>query len=269
MANLVGRFDVIIDYDNDGKFSWKLDGLNGFLVLPKIVIGNFVWGDISSFIPNGRQEPGEEGWPDIVVTLYDRGDTLIGTTATDENGYYEFQVLEEEPNWYYLEFALPLGAYFSPKDQTDDDIDSDADPATGRTDLFPSPQFENEVVDDTWDAGMYAIPAIVDPGGGSEEKSAVAPQPVDAASGPRTLDLTGIATPTLAPRSAITEQGDERSGPDDLSKLFRGGPAVPGFGETGEANGLRVTDRPRIFIGIVADQWPIGPDDLVDGTASF
>jgi hypothetical protein len=28
----LGHFDVVVDYDNDGKFSWKLDGINSFVV---------------------------------------------------------------------------------------------------------------------------------------------------------------------------------------------------------------------------------------------
>ena len=28
----LGHFDVVVDYDNDGKFSWKLDGLDSFVV---------------------------------------------------------------------------------------------------------------------------------------------------------------------------------------------------------------------------------------------
>ena len=34
VADRLGRFDVIIDYDRDGHFSWTLDGLGGFKVIP-------------------------------------------------------------------------------------------------------------------------------------------------------------------------------------------------------------------------------------------
>lgn len=33
----IGRFDVLIDYDRDAKFSWTLDGLGGFKVVPRPV----------------------------------------------------------------------------------------------------------------------------------------------------------------------------------------------------------------------------------------
>jgi hypothetical protein len=31
-AQALGQYDVVIDYDNDGKFSWRLDGVGTFTV---------------------------------------------------------------------------------------------------------------------------------------------------------------------------------------------------------------------------------------------
>ena len=53
---------------------------------------------------------------------------------------------------YYLDFHLPSGFLFSPKDVGADNIDSDADPITGSTIETTLSAGENDF---TWDAGMY------------------------------------------------------------------------------------------------------------------
>ncbi|MBN1301910.1 MAG: choice-of-anchor A family protein [Melioribacteraceae bacterium] len=97
-------------------------------------IGDFVWHDSNV---NGTQDNGETGIPGVVVELYS-GSSLIGTTVTDNSGYYEFTnvvngtytvkiadvnfidgaVLQNNDNLSTIWFATK-------KDQGDDSEDSD------------------------------------------------------------------------------------------------------------------------------------------------
>jgi uncharacterized repeat protein (TIGR01451 family) len=94
-----------------------------------VAIGDLVWNDLNR---NGIQDPGEPGLGNINVELYNLTSTRISTTVTDTNGNYIFQNLL--PDFYYVTFILPSGFNFSPQYAgTDDQIDSDALPATGET----------------------------------------------------------------------------------------------------------------------------------------
>jgi hypothetical protein len=53
------------------------------------MIGDFVWMDQSGG-GAGLQDPGEPGIGGVELNLYDGGGSLIGTTTTDSDGYYEF-----------------------------------------------------------------------------------------------------------------------------------------------------------------------------------
>ena len=112
------------------------------------MIGNRVWLDSNA---DGIHDAGESGIGGVTVNLYDCEDTLVATTATDVMGFYLFEMILAGD--YYLEFIAPENHLFSPKDAgSDDAVDSDADPATGRTDCFttlPGGQYMN------LDAGLY------------------------------------------------------------------------------------------------------------------
>src|SRR5262249_22588586 len=75
--------------------------------------------------------------------------TLIKTTTTDANGYYQFTTLPAGD--YYLTFTAPNGYVFSPKDATVDTLDSDANSA-GQTDVF---HLDPEQANNDLDAGLY------------------------------------------------------------------------------------------------------------------
>ncbi len=97
---------------------------------------------------------GETGMPDVVVSLYNAADVVVGTTTTDVNGAYAFTNLV--PAIYSVGFALPTGCQITLQDQgADDAADSDADRTTGRTVQTTLVSGEN---DPTWDAGLY-VPA--------------------------------------------------------------------------------------------------------------
>jgi hypothetical protein len=117
-------------------------------------IGDYTWLDQDG---DGIQDAGEPPAPGVEVTL--RGSTdgtqggtddwIVGTVTTDANGFYSFPV---PPGNYYLEFD-PNRTYTLQNQGGDDTLDSDADPATGKTALTELAAGENDF---SWDAGLVA-----------------------------------------------------------------------------------------------------------------
>ena len=129
-------------------------------------IGDFVWNDVNL---NGRQDIGENGLQNILVTLNDStgnpvlvdalGNSLVGKT-TDPNGFYEFKNLA--PGTYSVGFGKPTGYLPSSKNAivADDTKDSDADLITGRSHnvtLLPGE------INRTIDAGFFLDTTCVNP----------------------------------------------------------------------------------------------------------
>ncbi|MEQ0559498.1 SdrD B-like domain-containing protein [Amycolatopsis sp. NEAU-NG30] len=98
------------------------------LAPPTNRIGDFAWSDTDG---DGQQDPGEPGLADVKVTLKKGGE--VATVVTGGDGAYAFDGLED--GGYQVCFTPPSGLHPSPKDQGDDATDSDADPATGCTDV--------------------------------------------------------------------------------------------------------------------------------------
>ncbi len=117
------------------------------------LLGNRVWLDTNK---NGIQDPGENGIGGICVNLYNEQGNLLQKTTTDTNGYYGFNV--EKGQTYTLEFVKPVNLDFTQKNIGDDNHDSDADPATGKTAAIT-------VDEDTllWDSGMFPNDSFVSP----------------------------------------------------------------------------------------------------------
>jgi len=111
-------------------------------------IGNRVWQDYDA---DGVQDEAEAGQSGAIVALY-RGDTtFLASTITDANGAYSFTDLTYG-EFYYLRFFPPEPLVFSPRDLGGDEyLDSDADPATGRTVTF---QLYRGADVSHWDAGV-------------------------------------------------------------------------------------------------------------------
>ena len=115
-------------------------------------LGDFVWLDVDGDGIQGGA--GETGMPDVVVSLYDAANAVVGTTTTDVNGAYAFTNLV--PGTYYVGFAPPAGYEITLLNQGGDPaLDSDADRITGFT--VPTVLISGEN-DPTWDAGLY-LPA--------------------------------------------------------------------------------------------------------------
>ncbi|RSM45451.1 DUF11 domain-containing protein [Amycolatopsis balhimycina DSM 5908] len=116
------------------------------LAPPTNRIGDFAWADTDG---NGRQDPGEPGLAGVKVTLKN-GATEVASVATGDDGAYAFDGLED--GGYQVCFTPPPGEHLVPKDAADDAADSDADPATGCTDVRQLGQGKRE--DRTVDAGF-------------------------------------------------------------------------------------------------------------------
>ena len=117
------------------------------------LLGNRVWLDANK---NGTQDPGENGIGGICVNLYDERGTLLQKTTTDTNGYYGFNV--EKGQTYTLEFVKPANLDFTQQNIGDDNHDSDADPATGKT--APITVDKDTLL---WDSGLYPNNSFVSP----------------------------------------------------------------------------------------------------------
>lgn len=115
-------------------------------------VGNYVWHDRDG---DGEQdEPASDGLNGVTVRLYTSTGVLVDTTVTGPDlagrpGYYLFDGLDAGD--YYIEFVLPAGASFSPRDIGADTTDSDADPVTGRSEIF---SLADKELDLTRDAGV-------------------------------------------------------------------------------------------------------------------
>jgi hypothetical protein len=130
-------------YFTDGMYDYTFDA--GLYKLASV--GDFVWEDLNE---NGVQDQGEMGIDDVTVELYKCGGSLVGSTTTDNTGYYLFSSLT--PGSYYLQFVAPADFLFSPKDATGEATDSDADQSTGKTDCFTLASGDNL---SGWDGGLY------------------------------------------------------------------------------------------------------------------
>lgn len=129
-------------------------GMYAEVIVPSS-LGDFVWEDLNG---NGLQDPGEPGIPNVTVRLLDENDNELASTSTDGDGFYSFTNLD--PGNYRVVFVAPAGYVFTLPNQGNNDlIDSDANPATGRTDLI---SLASGVDDMSVDAGLYRPVTIGD-----------------------------------------------------------------------------------------------------------
>lgn len=125
-------------------------GSFNFANVPAAKIGDLVWHDKNK---NGRQESIEPRIAGATVKLY-QDTTLIATTTTDTNGFYQFDHLLA--GTYKVEFVLPDGfTQVSPANATSDDLDSDG-PITGPITLAAG------ATNNTVDQGFYKLARLGD-----------------------------------------------------------------------------------------------------------
>ncbi|MBI5843105.1 MAG: hypothetical protein HZB23_00375 [Deltaproteobacteria bacterium] len=121
-----------------------------------VAASGFVWNDPDH---DGYQDPEETGIDNVTVKLYDAStDAVAAQAATAGGGFYQMAV--PSPGNYYARFTPPAGYMFTPKDINVDDLDSDADPALGKTDTAA---LSTDGVNQDWDCGMYAFSGNVSP----------------------------------------------------------------------------------------------------------
>jgi SdrD B-like domain/Secretion system C-terminal sorting domain len=138
-ATPIPQISVVIG--NAGENNHNLDF--GFKALASL--GDKVFLDNSTAIPNGVQDAGEPGVAGVTVTLYAaNGTTVVATTVTDAYGNYLFDNLT--PATYVVGFTLPANYQFTNNTNTTDDGNttgagataasqngSDANATTGKT----------------------------------------------------------------------------------------------------------------------------------------
>ncbi|MFO1521556.1 MAG: SdrD B-like domain-containing protein [Kiritimatiellia bacterium] len=118
------------------------------------IIGDLVWRDDNR---NGVKDPSENGMSGVTVRLLRAADNaVIGTRVTGAGGTYAFVA---PAGGYRIEVAVPAGFAVSPRDAGGNDtLDSDIDPADGRTPAFTVASGANDV---TRDAGLFCLPPAI------------------------------------------------------------------------------------------------------------
>ncbi|MEZ0611789.1 SdrD B-like domain-containing protein [Fibrella sp. WM1] len=124
---------------------------------PLASLGDYVFDDKNV---NGIQDTGDVPIPGVVVTLYQNG-SAVATTATNINGLYSFTGLTPgTSNSYSVGFTTPTGyGVTNPQVGGDDVVDSDVNPATGRTRSVTLAAGENNP---RLDAGYVKLASIGD-----------------------------------------------------------------------------------------------------------
>jgi len=118
-------------------------------------IGDKVWIDENA---NGIQDSNESGQSGITVELMKDCNTSIATKTTDSNGSYLFTDIT--PDEYCIKFSnLPDGFLVTTKDAGDDNLDSDVNSDTLKTDTIT---IESGKTDTSLDMGIYKLASIGD-----------------------------------------------------------------------------------------------------------
>ncbi|MFN6441497.1 MAG: SdrD B-like domain-containing protein [Nostoc sp. DedSLP01] len=108
-----------------------------------VKIGDRVWYDVDG---DGVQEAGEAGVSGVAVKLFNQAGTQIGTTTTDTNGLYQFNVNANSS--YSVQFVQPTGFDgFTTANMGSDAVDSDVVNANGTTAQFSVGTTDNLTID--------------------------------------------------------------------------------------------------------------------------
>ncbi|QDZ77560.1 SdrD B-like domain-containing protein, partial [Bacillus cereus] len=69
-------------------------------------VGDLVWEDTNQ---NGKQDAGEKGIEGITIELYRADGSKVGEQKTDQNGFYQFNALQEGD--YFAHIVIPQDQY--------------------------------------------------------------------------------------------------------------------------------------------------------------
>ncbi|HNL97926.1 MAG TPA: SdrD B-like domain-containing protein, partial [Accumulibacter sp.] len=116
-------------------------------------IGDRIWEDNNA---NGQQDAGENGIAGVTVNLKDANGNVVGTTTTDANGVYGFDVL---PGTYSVAIVPPSGYVVTSANVGNDASDSDINSATNSSGSYTLVSGE---VNNTVDGGLYRLATIGD-----------------------------------------------------------------------------------------------------------
>ena len=146
-----GRTDAFTIGANEINLNWDAGMLPNDVPRPtNIRIGDWVWLDVNK---NGLQDANEPGVANVIVHLLSDGtNTLVASTTTNANGFYTFT--DVPAGAYTVEFILPANYSFTLLDAGADDVDSDANPTTGRTAVLTVVNDQQTLI---WDAGLVEI----------------------------------------------------------------------------------------------------------------
>ena len=113
---------------------------------------------------DGRQSVADTGIPGVTVDLYDVSGELLDSKTTDDDGLYLFKpkvAARSMVDQFFLVFDPAGSTAFTTQDVgTDDDADSDADPATGATAAFILTVAGEQRLE--FDAGFLEAPLFAD-----------------------------------------------------------------------------------------------------------
>jgi protocatechuate 3,4-dioxygenase beta subunit len=137
--------------------SGEVDNSNDAGYYETAALGNYAWFDRNNDGVQGVLEDGitpEIAAPGVVINLYQADGTFVSTTTTAADGTYAFTNLV--PGVYYIESTgrPPYGVTVLDSG-SDDELDSDIDPNTFRSENIT---LESGEVDNSWDVGVYRPP---------------------------------------------------------------------------------------------------------------
>ncbi|WP_250855349.1 SdrD B-like domain-containing protein, partial [Anabaena sp. PCC 7938] len=108
-----------------------------------VKIGDRVWYDTNA---NGIQETGEAGVAGVAVNLFNQAGTQVGTTTTNNDGFYQFTANANSN--YSVQFVQPTGFNgFTTANVGNDGADSDVVNANGTTAQFAVGTTDNLTID--------------------------------------------------------------------------------------------------------------------------
>ena len=190
-----------------------------------VTVGDFVWDDWNG---NGIQDPGEPGLSNVLVHVYDVNTNLAAVTRTDSNGFWLAQGIG--PGDFFVEYFLPDDYQFTvPFAGTNTAVDSNADPVTGRSDIFSLVSGETNR---TIDAGMHLSPSdlrldkSVTPLSANHGDTIVYSLSITNV-GPETVDLVQVTDPLPAAVS-FTAYGATMGAYDDVTGIWNIGELLVG-----------------------------------------